>query len=103
MHQVYSAANVIDAQLVCDMLIEEGIEALVRGGYLSGAAGEIPVDSLISVWIKDEQSIQRARGLVTEFEQAARKPAHPRVCPQCSEQSTSHFTHCWNCGNALMQ
>ncbi len=49
--QVYLAENVIDAQLLCDMLIEAGFEARVFGGFLTGATGEIPPDGLIKVMV----------------------------------------------------
>lgn len=51
MRQVYQAASVIDAQLVCDLLKDEGFDAVVHGGYLSGAIGELPPDTLISVYL----------------------------------------------------
>ncbi len=51
MKQVYQAASVIDAQLVCDLLKDAGFNALVHGGYLSGAIGELPADTLISVYL----------------------------------------------------
>lgn len=51
MRQVYQAASVIDAQLVCDLLKDAGFNALVHGGYLSGAIGELPPDTLVSVYL----------------------------------------------------
>ena len=51
MRQVYQAASVIDAQLVCDLLKDAGFDAVVHGGYLSGAIGELPPDTLVSVYL----------------------------------------------------
>ena len=51
MRQVYQAGSVIDAQLVCDLLKDAGFDAVVHGGYLSGAIGELPPDTLVSVYL----------------------------------------------------
>ena len=52
MKQVYQAENAIDAQLLCDILIEAGYDASVFGGFLTGASGEIPPDGLIKVMVR---------------------------------------------------
>jgi len=119
LREVYAAASILDAQLLCDMLVDAGFEAQVFGGYLTGAVGEIPPDSLIKVLVKcddieyawqdnykltagaskdpDSQVWRNAREVVEEFELNLNKEAYPRVCRQCGEQSDSRFTHCWSC------
>lgn len=53
MRSVYSAENLIDAQLVKDALEAAGIPAFITGSALSGAIGELPVSGLIAVQVPD--------------------------------------------------
>jgi putative signal transducing protein len=48
---VYEAENIIDANLVKNVLAQEGIVAFVSGQYLIGAAGELPPMGLINVMV----------------------------------------------------
>ena len=98
---VYEAANLVDAQLLCDRLLHLGISARVSGGYLSGAAGEIPVDGLVKVWIDDDGDHERAKEEIKAFEAGQRAPAWPRQCKSCGESTTSRFSHCWSCGEVI--
>jgi len=104
---VYTAESMVDAQLVCDALITEGLEATISGGYLSGAIGELPTSTLISVWITDQSQIARARRVVAAFEQRflSRGSAGRglRPCPKCTEPIESQFDHCWQCGASLVE
>ncbi len=97
MRRVYTAENAFDAQLVRDRLAEAGIAASVHGQMLTGAIGELPADARPSVWIEDEADYDRARGIVTEFEQTDPEGA-PWTCPRCHEQNGPAFETCWNCG-----
>jgi len=63
MKQAYHAANPVDAQLAVDLLAAEGIDAHVQGGFLSGAAGELPVGELLRVWVGDDDLV-RAKALL---------------------------------------
>jgi predicted metal-dependent HD superfamily phosphohydrolase len=67
MKQAYHAANPVDAQLALDLLAAEGINAHVQGGFLSGAAGELPVGELLRVWVADAD-LARAKELLAERE-----------------------------------
>jgi len=53
MRSVYSAENLIDAQLVKDALEAAGIPAFITGSALSGAIGELPASGLIAVQVPD--------------------------------------------------
>lgn len=63
MHVVYEAENVIDAHLVRGRLEAEGVSAFVRGDFLAGAMGELPVSGLLAVWVV-EDDFARARMLL---------------------------------------
>lgn len=51
MQAVYEAENLIDAHLVKGLLEQNGIPAWVRGNYLAGALGELPVSGLLAVCV----------------------------------------------------
>ncbi len=53
MRVVYDAENVIDAHLVKGLLACEDIPSFVRGEYLTGALGELPVMGLVAVCVAD--------------------------------------------------
>ena len=55
MRVVYEAENIIDAHLVKGMLEHEGIPAFVRGEYLTGALGDLPVMGLVAVSVPDSR------------------------------------------------
>lgn len=70
MKQVYQAAHGVDAHMVRGLLEQAGIPAQVRGEYLQGALGEVPVSGMVTVWVA-EHDAARARALVLEWEQSA--------------------------------
>jgi len=94
--RVYQAANLIDAQLMRDALLAEGIECAIHGSYLSGAAGELPVDATPSVWVLDDGDLARARRIAAELERSAGDTRDWR-CTQCGELLAASFQYCWNC------
>lgn len=107
----------MDAQLVCDLLIDAGFNAIVQGGYLSGAIGELPPDTLVSVYLlatpqlpdgwthlppgpaqsDSERSavsdgdFQQARSLIAEFEAACKANAR-------ALRDNAAAIMCSNCG-----
>ena len=99
MKPVYTAENLFDAQLVRDRLVEAGVAAKVHGTLLTGAVGELPADTRPTVWIEDDELYERARQLVTAFEQADPEGQN-WTCPACGEANGPAFETCWHCGSA---
>jgi hypothetical protein len=64
---VYQAENIIDANLVKNVLEEEGIHAFVSGQYLTGAAGELPPMALVNVMVA-EIDWPRARAIAERID-----------------------------------
>jgi len=95
---VYRAANIVDAQLVMDDLKAAGLQVRMDGAFLSGAAGELPPDHVITLWIESEQHYDRARLVVKEFEATQRITGDDKPCHQCNEMLSPQFGKCWNCG-----
>lgn len=100
MRQVHTAKHAAEAHLVKGFLESQGIEAEVRGEYLTSGWGELPVD-LCSVWIADSAQFERANELLIAFLKgsfARQFSGEHWICPHCGEHLEGQFTACWNCG-----
>lgn len=98
MKLVYRAANLVEAQLVADVLVAEGIGTTVTGGYLSGAIGELPPSDVIGVRVHDDREEPRARALIREYEIERRTARADWFCRGCGERIDGAFGACWRCG-----
>ena len=67
MRTLYQASNAIEAQLLRDVLAQEGIEAHVLGALLQGAVGELPAGSLVRL-VVDEADHAAGRAVVRRWE-----------------------------------
>ena len=69
MRPVYFAQDPLDAHLVERLLTGEGIRAVVRGDYLFGVRGGIPITAATgpSVWVLDDADYVRARRVVEQY------------------------------------
>ena len=101
MHKIYSTDSLVDAQLIADLLESSRVETVIHGGYLSGAAGELPPGELISLWLVDERDADRARSVISEFELQRKQSPTQRLCPACAETIEGNFSICWRCGESL--
>ena len=100
MKQLHAARHAVEAHLVRGFLASHGIEAEVRGEYLTSGWGELPVD-VCSVWVSDDAHYAEANELLKAFLTGshARKYGGERwTCPQCGEALEGQFTACWSCG-----
>jgi hypothetical protein len=100
--KVYIAKNPADAHLLKGLLEGENIEAEVRGEFLYGVRGEVPItpDTCPSVWIMDDSEYDRSMELVSAF-----REGEPRIPVEagtwrcrCGEENEFQFTECWSCG-----
>ncbi len=104
MKTVYLARNPGDAYLMKGLLEGEGIEAEIRGEFLWGVRGEVPItpDTCPSVVVADSD-YERAAQFVTDFLSAAppaQGPGGEWKCGRCGESNEPLFTECWHCGAA---
>lgn len=102
MKQIHAARHAADAHAVKGFLESQGIEAVVRGEFLTGGLGELPADSC-SVWITDDAQFEQANELLIDFlkgTNARRFSGENWQCPTCSEPLEGQFTTCWNCGTS---
>ncbi len=98
MPHIYSAANLVEAQLVVDELKAGGMQARVTSTYLSGAIGELPPSDVIGVWLDDVHHSDRARAIIDEFESIRQRSEKDWCCQQCQEWVGREFGACWKCG-----
>ena len=98
MIRVYTAAGPADAHLVCNLLNDRGVKAVVQGENLWGARGALPLvpTTAPSVWV-DEPDVEEARALVAEYESHPKQQAPRWECPGCGEQIEEQFSECWKC------
>ena len=68
MRVVYEAENIIDAHLVKGILEQAGLPVYIRGEYLTGAIGELPVSGLVAVCVPTI-CVQEANRLLEQFRQ----------------------------------
>jgi hypothetical protein len=102
MRSLYQAADGLEARLLIADLAAAGIDAVVLGEYLAGAAGELSAFSYPTVWIVDERQLDLAEKVLAGF-LAARKdrPAATAdwVCGRCAAEVDAGFDICWQCGS----
>ncbi len=101
MIKIYDAANHIDAQLALDELLAADIEAIMKGQFLSGGAGELPPSGLVTLWVLDESFEDKAKAVITEYENRNQSCAPAQDCAGCGERVEGNFACCWNCGAEL--
>jgi hypothetical protein len=101
MKKVYQAKDLIEAQLFRDFLADHRMDAVVLGGYLAGAAGELPALQFPEVWVLDARDHDRARQLLDAFlegKREARSGGRGWRCGNCGESIEPPFDICWRCG-----
>ena len=98
MRKLYEAADRVEAQMLRDYLEEQGIQSVLLGDTLSGAAGELPANIFPALWLVKDEQYQRARWLIEEFLQPEpQQQGLSWCCPVCGERVDPGFDLCWNC------
>ena len=67
MRTLYNASNAVEAQILKDVLAQEGIETLVLGAALQGAVGLLPAGLPVRLMV-DEADWTRGRAIVARWE-----------------------------------
>ncbi len=101
MKQIYQAADLIEAQLLKDFLGGVGIEVVIQGEFLPGAAGELPLNAYPSLWVVEDEEAERGRLLIRQWlagNGAEGLYQGSWICPHCGEKLGAQFSQCWNCG-----
>lgn len=102
MKRLHIARHAPEAHVICSYLETAGIAALVRGEFLTGGLGELPVDQC-QVWVVEEGEFARADALLRAYLRGDDAQTHALEgwrCPGCAEEIEGQFTDCWRCGAA---
>lgn len=67
MKSVYEASTSLDAHMILNLLVQEGIEGRVDGGYLPGGVGELQAINVVRVMV-DEADYERAAQIIKNWE-----------------------------------
>lgn len=78
---VYEAANAVEAQMLQDLLKQDGIATRIDGAFLQGAVGELQAGGLVRLVVEDDDDHARARAVIERWERAE-PDAPPAPRPQ---------------------
>jgi hypothetical protein len=67
MRVVYEPDNIIDAHLVKGVLEQAGLPVYLRGEFLTGGIGELPVSGMLALCVPEVCEAE-ARGVLAELE-----------------------------------
>lgn len=84
MQIVYRAAHSVDAQLVRNLLAQEGIQAFVFGAALEAGAGDLPAGGTVRLEVADQEAA-RARSIIEEWQATAVPPSEDDEEPTDSD------------------
>lgn len=101
MKKVYSASNLMEAQIVLDLLEHAYIPAQLFNQHAQGGLGDIPfTHAYPEVWILCDEDYDRGKLIVQAYEKT---PATTGIihCPDCGEENPGNFQLCWQCGSGL--
>ncbi|MCO6428141.1 DUF2007 domain-containing protein [Nitrosomonas communis] len=101
MKKLYSANNLIEAQMIVALLEHAYIPAKLFNTHAQGGVGEIPfTHAYPEVWIMHDDDLEKARSIIDTYESAPVEEGHVS-CPACGEQNPRNFQLCWQCGEGL--
>jgi hypothetical protein len=67
MKKIFDANNSIEANLLKNILEQEGIGVYISGEYLQGGMGELPAMGLVSLMVEDDD-VYRAERIIRNWE-----------------------------------
>jgi hypothetical protein len=80
MKAAYEASNAVEAHMIRDLLMQEGLSAEIHGEHLLGAMGDLPVAGLVRVMV-DESDFAQARAVVERWDTAQPKESPRPTAP----------------------
>jgi hypothetical protein len=99
MKLVHTAFDGPNAQLIKQLLDDNGIAAVVEGERLYALRGDMPT-VYPTVWVANDADLPRACEIIEEFTKQSRAVAVRRetwTCKTCGEEIENQFSACWRC------
>ena len=78
MKTLYEPSNALEAQILHDLLQQEGIETRINGAYLQGGVGELQASGLVRLVMEDED-YEQARTIIKRWEATEVPTGEPAV------------------------
>ncbi|MCP3866040.1 putative signal transducing protein [Marisediminitalea sp.] len=79
-----------------DALQAQGIGCLIRNQFISGAAGDLPIqDTHPELWLMDKDDLTMAKKVLNEL--SSDSDEGEWVCSSCNEPQEPAFHLCWQC------
>ncbi len=85
MQTIYNAANAVEAHMLRDLLVQEGLSPVIQGEHLQGAMGELPAAGLIRLEVPEPQ-YEQAREIIARWESA--QPGETVPAPQSNRRTS---------------
>ena len=101
MKKLYSANNLMEAQIILNLLEHAYIPAQLFNQHAQGGMGDIPfTHAYPEVWIMRDGDYERGKTIVRTYE---KMPTVTGIinCPTCGEENPRNFQLCWQCGSGL--
>ncbi len=99
MKKVYASQDRLMIGHLKNLLINEGLECVLKNDFLASAMGEVPLNECwLEIWIEKDSDFDKAKGLI-ESTFSVEPSAGPKwTCSGCGEEHGPQYTGCWNCG-----
>ncbi|MGF1548495.1 MAG: DUF2007 domain-containing protein [Thiotrichales bacterium] len=98
MKRVYTSPTPLMTGFIQGLLEHAGIDCTLKNRFLSGAAGDLPVnETWPELWVSDRDAA-RARSVI-EAILAPPATGPDWRCPACGELLEVQFDACWYCGH----
>ena len=99
MKLVYSHENRFLVNNAKNILLNDGIDVVVKNEFAQGSAGDLsPFDTWLELWVTDEA---KAATAITIIEQAFANKGSSWRCQHCYEENEASFEICWQCQQPL--
>jgi len=101
MKKIYTAADLMEAHIMLDLLSHAGIQGRLFNENAQGGLGEIPfTHAYPEVWIMNDRDLERAQAVASNYDSL---PIEIGIvlCIACGEENPRNFQLCWHCGAGL--
>ncbi len=75
MKVIFHADHLFEAEMLAEKLAAAGIRPFIKGGYLTGAMGELPVINLVTISVIDDDEEEGAAVIQKHFDDMAAREA----------------------------